>query len=67
MTDKKPNAWAVQFKLDDDWLTQTWHREKKTAIAELENDKHYFGDTIRYRIIETVFNWPNDWIKRAPL
>ena len=61
MTDTNMDtAWAVQFKLDGDWLTQRWYREKRAAVAEMENDKHYFGDKIAYRVIETAFKWPND-------
>lgn len=66
---EKHNAWAVQFKYregprtypdgytDDEWLTQTWHKRKTDAIAEMDNDKHYFGDTVGYRVIPTHFKW----------
>ena len=56
MTDKKPNAWAVQFKADGEWLTQTWHKDKKDAQAEMERDSYTVG--IPFRLTETHFKWP---------
>ena len=56
MTDKKPNAWAVQFKVDGEWLTQTWHKDKEDARAEMETDRYTVG--IPFRITETYFKWP---------
>jgi len=56
MTDKKPNAWAVQFKVDGEWLTQTWHKDKKDAQAEMERDSYTVG--IPFRLTETHFKWP---------
>lgn len=56
MTDKKPNAWAVQFNVDDDWFTQTWHKDKKDAQDEMKFEEYLHG--IPYRIIETYYPWP---------
>ena len=56
MTAKKPNAWAVQFNVDGEWLTQTWHKDKKTAQDEMERDRYAVG--IPFRLTETYFKWP---------
>jgi hypothetical protein len=54
---KKHNAWAVQFKTDGEWLTQTWHKREAYALAEMENERWYFGDFPQYRVIPTYFKW----------
>lgn len=55
---RKHNAWAVQFKTDEEWLTQRWYKQKADALAEMEAERFYFGDFPQYRVIPTHFKWP---------